>query len=153
VYFIKATVTDNEANYQANQGNSVKATVVNVPPSLSGVTLTNPINENDFAALGGRIIDPGPNDIFSLSVNWRDGTALQTYNSSFDPKVLGASTPNFNVSHQFLLPGIYNIAVFATDKDGGVVSPPVVETLTVKDVAPTLGSITVNPAQVQENGK
>src|SRR5262249_53982922 len=56
-------------------------------------------------------------------------------------------------AHHLGRAGTYTTAVLATDKAGVVVRPPVVETLTVKDVAPTLGPITVNPAQVQENGK
>jgi len=157
-YIIKTSVTDSEASYRAND---VVVQVLNVPPVLQNVAVapaSGPgpaeINENDFARLSGRIVDPGLHDTFTLTVDWGDAVAGQP--ADIVTYKLNSDTPNFDVSHQYLeeppagTPA-YTITVFATDKDNGV-SQTVQQQLKIDDPAPVLGPLTVNPGQTQENG-
>jgi hypothetical protein len=146
-YTTSETATDGDGDTYMD--NPVTVQVLNVPPSLQGVTLTPEINENGFANLSGRISDPGILDNFTLTVNWGDGNAAHPDISTY---ALAAGTLNFDVSHQFLSPGNYTVSTFVTDKDNGV-SPTVTLGLKVDDLPPVLAPIAVNPVQTFEGGR
>ena len=77
------------ASYCANSA------VNNTPPVLTNVAVTSPIIENGMATLSGNITDPDVGDVFSLTVNWGDGSAPQVFN-------YGAGTTSFSQTHQYL---------------------------------------------------
>ncbi|MDB5391320.1 MAG: hypothetical protein JWM11_6966 [Planctomycetaceae bacterium] len=114
---IALRVTDNDG---ASSIATTSVTVNNVAPTLSNVTLTSPINENDFAFLAGNISDPGTPDSFTLTVNWGDGSAPQNFNYV-------AGTTSFSEKHQYLddnptgTPSDkYTVTFSLADDDGGV---------------------------------
>ena len=58
---------------------SVPLTVKNVAPTITSLTITSPINENQTATLTGTYSDPGPLDTHELDIDWDgDGTFDQT---------------------------------------------------------------------------
>ncbi|WP_077024754.1 beta strand repeat-containing protein [Fuerstiella marisgermanici] len=76
VYTINASVTDNDTG----TGSDVEAvTVNNVAPTLGNLSITSPIDENDTATLTGDIVDPGTLDTFTLTVDWGDGSPVETF--------------------------------------------------------------------------
>ncbi|WP_210349575.1 LamG-like jellyroll fold domain-containing protein [Bradyrhizobium agreste] len=145
-YTVRVGATDNDGSYAAPDA---PVAVVNVPPALSGVGImpasgAGPaeINENDFARLTGKIVDPGRLDSFSLAINWGDGSQVQTVS-------LPAGVVNFDVSHRYVQDGSYQVTTSAIDKDGGSSSPAALA-LKVDNVAPVAGSLNVVPAQQTE---
>ena len=95
--------------------------LLNVAPSLVDVVVETPsINENGIAVLSGDIVDPDSQDTFTLTVDWGDGSPVETFN-------YGAGTTSFSETHQYLddnptgTPSdVYAISVTLTDDDGGV---------------------------------
>ncbi len=132
---------------------SISITVNNVAPTLSGLSATA-INENGVTTLTGTLSDPGTLDTFTLTVNWGDPTSpnnLQTF-------TLGASatgSQTFTLTHQYLddkpsgTPAdVKTIFLFAADDDSG--ANPGVTTVTVTNVAPTVGGLSATA--IFENG-
>ena len=145
-YAIAVTATDNDGTYAAPD---TPVTVTNVAPTTSNVAVTSAdgtmaatIDENGFARLSGEIADPGTLDSFSLAVDWGDGSAVETY-------ALPAGTQVFDVSHQYLQDGTYQIVSAVTDKDGGS-SATTTLSLQVNNVAPVADSLSVSPAAAGE---
>lgn len=113
---INVKVTDDDT------GSVVDGTTVeisNVAPTLSGLAITSPINENDFAALTGNIIDPGTQDTFTLTVDWGDGSPLESF-------TYPAGTSSFSETHQYLddnpsgtSSDVYQLSLTISDDDGG----------------------------------
>ncbi len=143
---IAATATNQDGTFSATP---LSVTVNNVPPTLSNVTVTSPINENDVATLTGNITDPGVLDNFTLVVDWGDGSAAQTY-------TFAAGATSFNVTHQYLdnpgphpsSGGDFAIDLTLTDKDGGTATGSTA--VTVNNVAPTLSNVAVT-SPINEN--
>ncbi|HEX4590087.1 MAG TPA: hypothetical protein VH120_09175, partial [Gemmataceae bacterium] len=110
-----------------NSGTSAPMTtdvlVRNVAPTLSKVAITPSVNEGGTVTLTGNVSDPGPNDTFTLTVNWGDGSGPQSV-------ALAAGTKKFSVPHTYLdnpagaPAGSFTVTANLTDKDGGV-APPV----------------------------
>ncbi|MEC5126878.1 autotransporter-associated beta strand repeat-containing protein [Verrucomicrobiales bacterium BCK34] len=122
-------------------------TVENVAPALGAVAITN-VNENGTATLSGTITDPGTQDTFTLVVDWGDGSGAQTY-------TYAAGTTTFSETHQYLddnptgsAADNYSVNLTLTDDDGGQDLGNA--TVTVTNVAPTLGAVTMT--NVDENG-
>ena len=93
--------------------------VQNVPPTLSNVAITSAVNENGVATLSGTISDPGTLDSFTLTVNWGDGSAPQTYDYA-------AGTTSFSETHTYLdddptgtVSDVYTVGLTLADDDGG----------------------------------
>ena len=127
---IKVSAVDNDGIYQAAD----KAiTVANAAPTLSNLVIT-PIFENGVARLSGTIADPGKLDSFTISVDWRDGSAVEDFS-------FAAGTSAFDVTHRYLQDGVYTVGVALTDKDGGRDQGSVA--LTVTNVAPVMTAFAV----------
>lgn len=71
----------------------VAPTVSNVAPELQDLAAAD-INENGTTTLTGKVVDPGTQDTFVLTVDWGDGTIEQfSY---------AAGTTEFSETHQYL---------------------------------------------------
>src|SRR5207248_715294 len=111
-------ITDRAGNPLGTGTRTFGFTVTNVAPTLQGLRVTSPINENDVATLTGTIVDPGIQDTFTLTVNWGEG-APETFR-------FAAGTTDFPVSHRYLddIPSgtasdTYALSVTITDNHGG----------------------------------
>jgi len=102
--------------------------VTNVAPVLWGLAITpGEINEGETATLSGNFIDVGIDDTFTLTVDWRDGSPIQSI-------PLPAGTHTISVPHQYaddLPPGtssdILTANVSLSDNDGGITDGTPVE--------------------------
>lgn len=142
---ITVTVTDDDSGQDVAQ---IATTVVNVPPQLVDLHLTEAVDENGFVALTGTIVDPGTLDTFTLVINWGDG--------SIEEINLGRDQRNFNIQHQYLDDNPTNTAqdevvvgLTLTDDDTGAATAAL--TTLVKNVAPTLEDVQITET-VDENG-
>ncbi|APZ93269.1 PKD domain-containing protein [Fuerstiella marisgermanici] len=123
-YDVVLTVTDDDGGV----GTATETIEVsNVAPSIAGLAITSPIDENDTATLTGEIVDPGTADSFTLTVDWGDGSPVETF-------AYTAGTTSFSETHQYLDDGPnpggvgtheYTVSVTATDDDGGMSGSPV----------------------------
>jgi hypothetical protein len=109
--------------------------VRNVAPTLSNLSITSTIDENDVAVLSGDISDPGTLDAFTLVINWGDGPQ--------ETVALAAGTTTFSLTHRYLdddpsgTPSdLYGISLTVGDDDDGVISAPM--QVTVNNVVPVV---------------
>jgi hypothetical protein len=125
-YKVRATVSDVLGNTSSS---TAGVNVVNVPPSNLQLSLTsNPIQEMQQATLNGSFTDPGPQDTFTVSITWGDGTAAATLNLSAGQ--LGFSATHTYDSFQTGTPaGSTSINVTVTDQDNASVTGSVSETV------------------------
>ena len=117
-----------------------------VPPVLSNVVVSSPIIENGTATLTGSISDANAGDGFVLTVNWGDGSPVQTFNYP-------AGTTGFSLTNQYLdddptgTPSdTSTINLTLADNAGG--SDTGSATLVVNNDAPVLTNIAANPATI-----
>ncbi|MFN4259034.1 MAG: PKD domain-containing protein [Gemmataceae bacterium] len=84
--------------------------VLNVPPTLSNVTITPALDDPRTVTLSGIISDPGVFDSFTLRVDWGDG---QT--GTF---IYGPGTVSFNETHVYPNQStMYTVSLTLTDDD------------------------------------
>jgi PKD domain/K319L-like, PKD domain/RTX calcium-binding nonapeptide repeat (4 copies) len=118
-YEVTLTVTDDDGGV----GTTTETIEVgNVAPTIANLAVTSSIDENGTATLTGNIVDPGTQDSFTLSVDWGEGSPVETFNYA-------AGTTSFSETHSYLDDGPgpgggvgthqYTISVTATDNDGG----------------------------------
>ncbi len=150
-YNIAVTVSDDDLG--TDSANAV-VTVNNVASELVNMAVTSPIDEDDVATLTGDIIDPGTLDTFALTVDWGDGSALETFNYP-------AGTTSFSETHQYLDDDpsgtgsdTYNVTATLADDDGtsgGGGQPSVLTTdnTAIDFTAPTGNGTGVGPQQVR----
>lgn len=144
-YTVDLTLEDTFGNSVTD---STSVTVNNVAPTLSGVNITSPINENGIATLTGTITDPGTLDTFTLTVDWGDGSATEVFTYT-------AGTTSFSETHTYLddnptaTPSDnYTVSLTLNDDDTG--SDTDSATVTVNNVAPTLSGVALN-SPISEN--
>ncbi|MCL4876277.1 MAG: DUF11 domain-containing protein [Anaerolineae bacterium] len=146
---VEVTLSDDDTGSDTQ---TVNVTVNNVAPSLSNVTLTSSVNENDTVTLAGDITDPGTLDTFVLSIDW-DGAA-----GAGAPELvnLAAGSTTFSITHTYpdddptgTASDNYTVEVILTDDDTG--SDTFNGTVTVNNVAPTVSNVTLTPDPVNEN--
>ncbi len=134
---ISATATNSSGTF--NAGNTVAVTVNNVPPTLT-LSGASSVDEGAVYTLNLSSSDPGADTISQWTINWGDGTAVQTVTG--DPS---------SVTHTFAGgPGTRTISATATDEDGTFNAGNTL-TVTVGNVAPTLsisGASSVNEGAV-----
>jgi len=144
-YTVTAVVTDPAG---ASADGSTSVVVVNVPPELANLA-AGPFYEASAGTLSGTIVDPGMLDSFVMTVDWADGTAVQSI-------PYPAGTTNFSLQHTYAddnptgTPSdTYAISMTVTDKDGGMGSasvpavvnnvPPVVSIDSVRQAGMEIG--------------
>jgi hypothetical protein len=144
---ISVIAEDDKGSYPAV---NKQITVGNVAPDLQDLAAANAsgasiVIEGDTVALTGVIDDPGVLDGFTLTVDWGDGSAPESFN-------LDSRSTDFKVVHPYTNDGSYTITATLADDDGdsdvetiGVVvdnaAPTVV--FSVSPISPTEGQ-TVN---------
>jgi hypothetical protein len=147
-YTVTLTATDDDGG---SSSASIVITVNNVAPWLSAWA-SSPVAENDVAVLTGNIFDPGPQDTFTLTVNWGDGSPTETFGYS-------AGATSFSLSHRYLdddptdTPAdLYSVSLTLTDDDGG--STSTTTGVVVNNVSPTLSAadLSLSQATIDENG-
>lgn len=122
---------------------------VNSPPILSNVAITSPITENGVANLSGNIADANAGDVFSLTVDWGDGSQLQFFGYP-------AGTTTFNETHQYrddnptgTPSDNYTINVTLSDTRENDTESRVI---TVNNAAPSITNLGANPTTINVGG-
>jgi hypothetical protein len=122
-YTVSCSVTD---SFNQSASGSTGLSVVDRPPSISGLSDAT-INEGSAAAFSGSVSDADVEDVLSVTADWKDGSPVETV-----PVTGGA----FSTSHVYADDGTYSPIL--TVNSGGA-SSSVGATVTVNNVAPTLG--------------
>jgi uncharacterized delta-60 repeat protein len=123
----------------------------NTPPSNLQLSLSpNPINEGNSVALGGTFSDPDGGDTHTVTIDWGDGTGLQTVN-------LGAGIVSLSTIHHTYADnsGITPFTISVTVADQHQVSTSAITAVTVNNISPALTrnnpTVTVNEGQIATN--
>jgi hypothetical protein len=124
-------------------------TVRNVAAVLTGITTNvTTVFENGLVTLTGTLSDPGARDVHTVKILWGDGTAEQNV-------TLVAGAREFTASHQYpddkptgTAADVYSIT--ARINDGTVDSDTRSVNVTVANVAPTFGSLTLSGVTLTE---
>jgi len=124
--------------------------VTNAAPLLTGLSLNQAeMDENSMVTLTGAFDDPGMLDRHGVTIDWNDGYT--------ETVLIDLGSRNFSASHQYLddnptgTPSDeYTINLTLTDDDGG--SGIASTSVAVKNVAPEIMSLVVNPPFVEEHG-
>jgi hypothetical protein len=158
------TLTPHDDDSGTGETQIATVTVQNVAPQLSD-PLDVVIPENDTATLVTTLTDPGSLDVFSVDVNWQDGT-IDTISGLGLSDVSGtvggtmytwvATTRQLTVKHQYLDddPTVtsqddYLVTLTPHDDDSGT-GEMQAATVTVQNVAP---SVALDPVtMIDENG-
>ena len=129
-YTVTVTADDGYDAGKAEQ--TLTVMVENVAPTITANSVT--IDENGVATINGTITDPGVNDKFDLTMDWKDGSITTISRPE------GARS--YSISHQYLddnptgTPAdVYAVNLVIKDNDGG--NGYVDTTVTVRNVAPT----------------
>ncbi len=114
---------------------SVEVIVANVDPTVE-ISADDDIDEADTATLVLTLTEPGALDTLGLSIDWGDGSPVQTVSVMLGMTVVGAyhDYPDDDPSGTPF--DEYHISVTVTDKDGGSGSDSII--LTVRSVAPVV---------------
>ncbi len=145
---IKVDLEDEDGFYE-NAG-SLELQVMNVAPLITEFSLGQAeINENGVVTLVGAFSDPGTLDTHRLTVDWGDGNS--------EALALDLGAREFLTPHQYLddnptgtSSDTYSINLTLTDDDSG--SDSTSTNVAVKNVAPEIMSLVVNPPFVEEHG-
>lgn len=114
---------------------SVEVVVANVDPTVE-ISMDNDIDEADTASLVLTLTEPGALDTLELSIDWDDGSPLETVSVMLGSTIVGVyhdypdDDPTGTPYDEYL------ISVTVVDKDGGSGSDNIV--LTVRSVAPVV---------------
>ena len=133
---------------------SVTDVVENTSPTIS-LDTTVSILENGLATLTGTITDPDVSDTFTLDINWGDPLSpnnTETFN--FDSSATVSQT--FSIEHQYLDDNPSNTAsdtytIEATVTDNNQETGSDSQELTVNNVAPSLGELTVTSVFIDDD--
>jgi Ca2+-binding RTX toxin-like protein len=145
---ITVDLEDEDGKYE-NAG-SLELQVVNVAPFITGLSLNQKeIDENGVVTLTGVFSDPGTLDTHRLTVDWGDGNS--------ESLALDGGVREFSTTHQYLddnptstSSDNYSVNLILTDDDGGIDSTSA--NVAVKNVAPEIVSLVINPPFVEERG-
>ena len=145
---IKVDVEDEDGIYES--AGSLELQVTNVAPLLTGLSLNQAeIDESGVVTLVGAFSDPGTLDTHRLTIDWGDGNS--------EALALDLGAREFLTTHQYLddnptgtSSDTYSINLTLTDDDSG--SDSTSTNVAVKNVAPEIMSLVVNPPFVEEHG-
>ena len=144
VYTIDLQVTDGSGT---QYNSSTDLTVTNVDPQLTPSANVS-VDEGSLLYIAdlGRITDPGFRDTtagtvetFSYSIDWGDGTTIDTGTAKID-QVGSEGTPtlaSFDGKHYYADNGVYTVTLSVVDDDGGVSNTATLQ-ITVGNLSPEL---------------
>ena len=118
-------------------------TITNVAPTFSSLSTDGPKPEGSVVTLSGVLRDAGWEDDLSVTVDWKDGTPLQSVGGT-EENVRPDATLGFSAQHVYGDNGSYAVTVCGADDD---TSTCVDVPTSVTNVAPT---ITIDPDQLTE---
>ena len=127
-YTITVTLTDDDTDSQTA---TTQVTVQNVAPTLSSLAASD-VDEGGTSALSGIILDPGILDTFMVSVDWGDGSAVESFSYP-------AGTTSFTETYTYGENGAYSIMLMVEDDDLGADTQTT--SVTVIDLGPTASII------------
>lgn len=126
-HFVVSTATDlltgDTSNFDGVQ-------VGNTNPAITGDALTALIDEGGLATLSGQLTELNLGDVLALTVDWGDGSRVDTYAPGTDP---------FAVTHRYRDNGVYDVLFTWTDQTGGGNNR--IRQVTVNNVAPILANL------------
>ena len=131
-YDVTLTVTD--AHGVASAPVSTTATIANVAPTITSLTLlTDPLPVGSTVALAGTFTDPSTLDTHTATVDWDDDAGAVGV-------VVDASARAVSSSRTFTEAGVYTVSLVVTDDDGGSATRVATSYLVVFD--PSAGFVT-----------
>jgi hypothetical protein len=108
---------------------TTRVVVDNTAPSIGNLIVSpTTLVENQSVNVSGIVFDPGTLDNPTVTVDWGDGSAVQTL-------ALNVAKA-FSGSHLYAVPGSYTLFLIASDDDGGVLT--VARSVTVDDLPPVV---------------
>jgi choice-of-anchor A domain-containing protein/RHS repeat-associated protein len=134
-YPITVTVTDPQG---LSDSHSTPAAISNVAPSVVPAADRNVLPGAPLSLTAATFSDPGftsatagTQETFTSSINWGDGSAVESGTLTVVPGSAGtASTGSLTGSHTYDNPGAYTVSVTITDDDGGAQTRTFVVTVT-----------------------
>ena len=139
-YRVIVSVTDDDTKV----GTATTTIIVNnVPPVVTALSATSPVNEGSTSVLTGSFADVGVLDTHTALIDWGDGSPVS---SGAVVEANGSGTLGGN--HVYADNGAYTVKVTVTDDDLGAGSSTLV--VTVNNVAPT---VIVGPNQTANEGQ
>ncbi len=151
-YRVEVDVTDGSGS-DASPPGLFLIEVFNVRPSNIIATLPAAVAENQLLTLNGSFQDPGLADAHTVTVNWGDGTS----NTLPLAAVLGQSlTRSFSLTHNYndnyTSPATsYEVTIEVTDDDEPLTPTVLKKSITVNNVAPSVPTIVLSNALINEN--
>ncbi len=110
-YTVTVKIIDNQGATSIPK--TAQVTVHNVAPTPGAITAPpNPVQINTAITASANFTDPGVLDTHTASWNWGDGTTPGTVTES-------KGSGSVSDSHTYTVPGVYQITLTVTDKDGG----------------------------------
>lgn len=127
-------------------------TVNNIAPTVSA-SANDPKDEGSPVTVTGTVTDPGWLDPLSATIDWGDGSSVQSISGTLE-NVRPDATLTFSISHTYLdnRPGNapYSASICASDDDTAT-TPCFTLPITILNVPPTITSLTVPTGPVQIN--
>ena len=136
-YTVTFTITDDDGG---SGNNSVSHTVVNVPPTITNVSVSpEPSIEGNLDTVTATFTDPGTADVHTCSINWGDGSPVATGT---------VAAGSCSGTHTYADNGSYTVSVTIDDGDGGSDSDSTLHV--VGNANPSITLITVTPEPSNE---
>ncbi len=148
-YTVKARIIDKDGQFTDY---TTTIHVNNAAPTLTNIT-GDTINENQVATISAKIVDPSTNDVFTVHVDWLDGSTatIGSLGSANASGTVGdttyqwmAANRKLQLSHQYLDDGptnaptdTYDVSLVVSDDEMDSTGPYVAP-VTVKNVPPAL---------------
>jgi subtilisin family serine protease len=117
VFTVGLRVTDPDGAFATDQA---QVTVANVAPSFAALATNGPRDENTAITVTGTATDPGWLDTLTVSVDWNDGSPVQTLSGAAitaSENVRPDATVSFTTSHVYGDDGTFSATLCVADDD------------------------------------
>jgi len=101
-----------QISYVGGDGNDVVLEHVNTPPMFTNRSISVQTSRTGVAVLSGIIVEPDPLDIFTFTVDYGDGSRVETY------RLRSADLRTLRLEHQYRAPGTYIVSLTWHDQHG-----------------------------------
>ncbi len=113
VFPVSVKATDPDGAFRVA---STTVTVLNVAPSILGLASNGPKPENSPITVSGTISDPGWLESLTATIDWGDGTPVQSISGTLE-NVRPNATLTFSVAHTYGDDGTFTARVCGSDDD------------------------------------